>query len=204
MPRVAPPPAPPRMLRMRRGENSCALRRARRRPLAALSPRPFPRKRGRGRIRSRFGRPRAHDCACSPRRRTLGLCCRDFSRPSRAEASASVTAAAPGLVRVRGQILRPATGVLRASAARLGLRMTGCGVTRSSRRRTTLAPFPRAVCGGRTGDGGHPAEHPTRRNAPDPGVLPSHPAQFGRRKSASASQSARYYSATRGIALFWA
>ena len=79
---------------------------------------------GEGRIRLWCRWPRALDCACSPRRRTSGRCCRDFSRPSRAEASAFVTAAAPGMRSGRGWILRPARCPVRASEARLGLRMT--------------------------------------------------------------------------------
>jgi len=72
--------------------------RQRRMPRLPSPPGPLSRKRERGRPESRFGSPHALDCACSPRRRTLCRSSRDFSRPSRAEASAVVPAAAPMVV----------------------------------------------------------------------------------------------------------
>jgi hypothetical protein len=75
--------------------------------------------------------------------------------PTAAEASVTVTAAAPGLVRVLGWILRPASGVLRASAARLGLRMTGCGA-RKTWKRARLAPFHRGSLRGKAWGWGAP------------------------------------------------
>jgi hypothetical protein len=75
----------------------------------------------------------ALDCASSPRRRTSGRRCREFIRPGTAEASTSMPAAAPWLVRVRGWILRRAGSGVRDGLVRLRLRMTAsrsgrCGV----------------------------------------------------------------------------
>ena len=107
---------------------------------AALSPRPPLPQAGEGETCTQAsGAPRSPFAPrpASLRRQTSCGCCSEFIRPRQARAHSNagagaesfgvVTAAAPRLVRVRGQILRPATNGVRANPARLGLRMTDTG-----------------------------------------------------------------------------
>jgi hypothetical protein len=195
--RPLPRPLPARYC-CARGETSIGVRRVPRMLREPPAPGPLPPlRRGGGDLNCASAGIRALDCACSPRRRTLGRCCRDAATsvapagqrsppcrpphrhpkcapslprclwervarvsarpgegPTVAEASASVTAAAPGLVRAPGWILRPASGVLRANAARLGLRMTSCGERKIYKARHTGSLPPRLFAGEGLGMGG--------------------------------------------------
>jgi hypothetical protein len=200
MPRVAPPPAPPRMLRMRRGENfgrgqPAALHAAR-----APSPRPpSPASQGRGRPAPRSGRARALYSDEGEERCASGVAAHAPGRPL----SPALSPASGGKGEFDRASAGPAQSTVRAvregglwavvAATSVAPAGPGLSVTRS-RRTATLkcTPLPRCLArclwervarvSARPGEGPTAAEASAAVTAAAPGLYGSAVRSFGPRR----------------------